>query len=151
MLCNPASAYPDKIDEMTFFQDNSLEKLDIMRHYDSLVTQGKYSDANAYISQQEGIYGFFAEFFNLIENRIYSLQEHLLQKPPKKQPFLFYDEEFSYPFGENKIYSNTEEAENMERISLFSAQDQQESTDRIETFTGEEKEPPHATLDTIWI
>ncbi len=91
MLCNPTSYYPNKIDEMTFFQDNNLDKVEIMNHYNNLIAQGKYSEASDYINQQEGVYGFFADFFNLIENRIYNLQEYLLNKQ-KKQPFVYYDE-----------------------------------------------------------
>lgn len=151
MLCNPISYYPNKVDEMTFFQDNNLEKMEIINHYNDLIAQGKYSEANDYINQQEGIYGFFADFFNLIENRIYNLQEYLLSKPPKKQPFVYYDEEVSYPFGELQIFSDTGEEEDMDSIFMFSDEDEQESVDGIELFTGEEKEPPDATLGTIWI
>ncbi len=97
MQCNPVSYYPNKIDEMTFFQDNNLENIEIINHYNNLISQGKYSEASDYINQQEGVYGFFADFFNLIENRIYNLQEYLLNKPPKKQPFVYYDEEAEPP------------------------------------------------------
>ena len=93
MSCNPTSYFPNKVDEMIFFQDNNLEKVEIINHYNELISQGKYSEASDYVSQQEGVYGFFADFFNLIENRIYNTQEYLLNKPPKKQPFIYYDEE----------------------------------------------------------
>jgi len=69
---------------MIFFQDNNLEKIDIIDTYNKLISQGKYTEANQYINQQEGIYGYFADFFNVIENRIYNLQDYLLQKPPLK-------------------------------------------------------------------
>lgn len=91
MLCSSVSDYPNKIDDMTFFQDNNLENIEIINHYNDLIAQVKYSEASDYISQQEGVYGFFADFFNLIENRIDTLQEHLLNKP-KKQPFIYYNE-----------------------------------------------------------
>ncbi len=97
MLCNPVSYYPDKIDEMTFFQDNNIEKMELIHNYDNLISQGRYSAANAFINEQKGIYGFFADFLNLIENRIYNLQAYLLQKPPKKQPFVSFDEEEELP------------------------------------------------------
>ena len=87
MLCDPLSNYPDQIDDMVFFQDNSLEKADIMKHYNTLTAQGEYSNASNYINQQEGVYGYFADFFNLIENRIYSLQAHL-QTKTKNNPFV---------------------------------------------------------------
>lgn len=92
MLCNTTSYYPDGIDKMFFFQDNNLEKIDTINQYNNLIAQGKYSEANQYISQQEGIYGYFADFFNALENRIYNLQKYLLQKPPKKRYFFYWDE-----------------------------------------------------------
>ena len=55
MLCNPVSYYPNKIDEMIFFQDNNLENVEIMNQYNALIAQSKYSEANDYINQQEGV------------------------------------------------------------------------------------------------
>ena len=63
MSCNPVSYFPNKVDEMIFFQDNNLENVEVMNHYNELIAQGKYTEANGYISPQEGIYGFFADFF----------------------------------------------------------------------------------------
>ena len=91
MLCNTTSIYPNGIDSMLFFQDNNLEKTEIINEYNKLISQGKYDEANTFINQQEGIYGYFADFFNALENRIYALQEYLLSKPPKDQPFIFYN------------------------------------------------------------
>ena len=88
MLCNTVSHYPDGIDPMIFFQDINLDQLETVNTYNQLVSQGQYSRASRFINQQEGICGYFADFFNAIENRIYSLQNHLLNKPPKKQPFV---------------------------------------------------------------
>lgn len=151
MLCNPVSYYPNKVDEMTFFQDNNLEKMEVINHYNELISQGKYSEASDYINQQEGVYGFFADYLNLIENRIDSLQEHLLNKPPKKQPFIYYDEEVHFPISELHIFSDTDEEENLSDISLFSDNDEEESIEDLYTFTGEEAEPPDVDEDMIWI
>lgn len=79
-MINCISYYPQQIDEMLFFQDNDIEKVPIMETYNNLASKGKYNEASAYINQQEGIYGYFADFFNAIENRIYSLQDYLLTK-----------------------------------------------------------------------
>ena len=151
MLCNSASYYPSKVDEMIFFQDNNLEKVETINHYNSLIAQGNYSEANDYINQQEGIYGFFADFLNLIENRIYTLQEYLLQKPPKKQPFIYYEEEIRFPMEELHIFSDTDEEEDLSSILLFSEDEEPESIEDLYTFTGEEAEPPVVNKDTIWI
>ena len=71
MSCNPLSYYPNKIDEMIFFQDNNLENIEIINHYNHLIAHGKYSEASDYIRRQENIYGFFADFFNLIDIRLF--------------------------------------------------------------------------------
>lgn len=92
MLCNTISYYPNDIDPMIFFQDNDIEKIDIINIYNNLISQGKYDDANDYINQQKDVYGYFSDFFNAIENRIYNLQDYLLnQKPPKKKQYVFFD------------------------------------------------------------
>lgn len=98
MLCNPISNYPDSVDPLIFFQDVNLEKLDTMKAYNDLITQGKYSEANEYISNQE-ICGYFADYLNAIENRIYNLQEHILTIEPK-QPFVSSDSE---PIADDEI------------------------------------------------
>lgn len=151
MLCNPASYYPNKVDEMIFFQDNNLEKIEIINHYNSLIADGKYSEASDYIEQQEGVYGFFADYFNLIENRIYTLQDHLLNKPPKKQPFIFYDEEVHFSIDELKMFDENNEEEDTSSIAIFSDKDEQESIEDLFIFTGEEAEPPDMEKDMIWI
>lgn len=91
MLCNTMSHYPDGIDPMLFFQDISLEKIDIINTYNQLIAQRQYTRASNFINQQEGICGYFADFFNAIENRIYNTQKHLLAKPPKVNPFISYE------------------------------------------------------------
>lgn len=105
MLCNTMSHYPDGVDEMTFFQDNDLERIEIINLYNNLISKGKYNEANKFISQQENIYGYFADFFNAIESRIYSLQEHLLHKPPKKSFFVYTDSTENEPeISDNTIW-----------------------------------------------
>lgn len=152
MLCRTTSYYPNGIDEMIFFQDNSLEKMDIINQYNKYISEGQYSKASNYISQQKGIYGYFADYFNAIENRIYKLQEYLLQKPPKKQPFIYYDEEVSFSIiGGLHIFTDSDEEEDLSSIVLFSNNDKEESIDNLFTFTGEEAEPPNVNKDTICI
>lgn len=91
MTISIESNYPTAIDEMLFFQDNSIDKMPIIQHYENLISQGKYDEANDYISQQD-VYGYFADYFNGMENRIYSLQKHLLTKT-KTNPFTISDTE----------------------------------------------------------
>lgn len=79
-----ASQYPEQIDSMSFFHDNSLDKTDIINRYNSFIGQKKYEQANELITKQENIQGYFAHCFNAIENRIEALQEYLLTKRPKE-------------------------------------------------------------------
>lgn len=72
---------------MIFFQDISLTQTEVMDTYNQLILQGKYSEANDYINDQHGICGYFADYFNAIENRIYHLQEYLSNVEPYR-PFI---------------------------------------------------------------
>lgn len=90
-MVNSLSYYPNGIDSMVFFQDNDISKVSAIEEYQNLISQGKYTDANKYLSQHD-IFGYFADVFNLFENRIYSLQSHLLSKE-KYNPFISSDEE----------------------------------------------------------
>ncbi len=151
MFCTPTSFYPQKIDDMVFFQDNNLESAEIINQYNELVQQGRYTEANNYINEQDKVYGFFADYFNLIENRIFNLQKHLLGKPPKKQPFIYYNEEARFPLINLHMFDNNDIEEDITSILLFSDQDKQEPIEGLYYFTGEEGEPPVVNEDTIWI
>lgn len=91
-IVNAVSLYPNAIDEMMFFQDNDIDKIEVINTYNNLIAQEKYSEANSYIEQHKEVYGFYANYLNAIENRIYNLQEYLLTKH-KKNPFVLSDEE----------------------------------------------------------
>ena len=99
---------------------------------------------------------FLLIFFNLIENRIYNLQEYLSNKPPKKQPFVFYDEK-AYPLLDISIFSDTDEEENLKTIQVFSDDDNLDDLSSYHLFVDDEElekeelEPPLSNHDTIWI
>ncbi len=153
MLINSMSSYPDKIDDMTFFQDCDLENIHIMNTYQDLLAKGQYREANRYMSRQEGLCGFFADYLNALENRIYHLQEYLLQKPAKKQPFTHYEEEALFSADKLQVFTDMDEKEDFLSISLFSDNDSPEPFDTLYAFAEEanEAEPPNATENTIWI
>lgn len=89
---NAVSLFPNAVDEMFFFQDNDLDRINTVNTYQNLIAQGRYSEAGSYISQHEEVYGFFANYLNAVESRIYNLQEYLLTKQ-KKNPYVFSDDE----------------------------------------------------------
>ncbi len=103
------SHYPDGIDELIFFQDNNLETIESMKYYNVLTAQGRFTEANKYISKRNDVYGYFADLYNAIENRIYTLQDYLLKMPPKKKFFVFINDQTSEPdvslLEENMIWS----------------------------------------------
>ncbi len=76
---------------MIFFQDNDLEKIDIIKQYNDLITLGKYTKANDYIKLHENVYGYFSDYFNAIENRIHSLQKHLKTKEQIKKQYVCFN------------------------------------------------------------
>ena len=88
-----------------------------------------------------------------LENRIYHLQEYLLQKPAKKQPFTHYEEEALFSADKLQVFTDMDEKEDFLSISLFSDNDSPEPFDTLYAFAEEanEAEPPNATENTIWI
>ena len=72
---------------MSFFQDNGLDNVNVVNTYNNLIAQKKYDEANTFINSPENIRGYFADYFNAIENRIESLQGYLLTKE-KKEVFI---------------------------------------------------------------
>lgn len=157
--CNPISNYPNKVDELVFFQDNDLENIGIVVEYNKLISQGKYDEALKYVDENGTIYGYFAPFFNLIENRIYNLQEYILNKykTPKKQPFLHYNAD-TYDLA---VFTDTDLQETTENLYVFSNNDTVfEQFETLTIFKGndesdevekDEIEPPVVNEDTIWI
>lgn len=53
MLCNEISSFPGKVDEMTFFQDVSLNTMEYKKEYQRLLSKGDYSEADRYINRQK--------------------------------------------------------------------------------------------------
>ncbi len=80
----PDSHYPEQIDPLIFFQDVDLEKLPTAEEYGALTDRGQYDAAHDLFRGQEGFPGYAADYFNAIENRIYSLQTYLQGKEKKK-------------------------------------------------------------------
>lgn len=156
--CNPISNYPTKVDELVFFQDNDLENINVVNEYNRLINEGKYDEAIQYVADNGNIYGFFADFFNLIENRIYTLQEYESEKYkiPKRQPFVYYDF-MSYDLT---VFTNTGEQETTENLYIFSNDETSEQFEELTIFSGnddvdkvgkDEMEPLDLHDYTIWI
>ncbi len=92
MLCSEISSYPDKIDPPTFFQDINIDNVQHMKEYEKLISQKKYNEANSYINKQSNFYGYFACFFNMLENRILATQTYV-ETLEKNNPFIYQNDE----------------------------------------------------------
>lgn len=75
-MIDATSVFPDDIDSLGYHSDVTIGQKETMDQYDSLVAQKRYSEAYALI-KDSNIFGWFADYFNLIENRISSLQTYL--------------------------------------------------------------------------
>lgn len=156
--CNPISNYPTEVDGLVFFQDNDLENIGFVNEYNRLIDKKKYDEANKFINENGSIYGFFADFFNLIENRIYNLQEYESDKykTPKIQPFAHY----TFTSYDLTIFTSTGDQETTEDLYVFSSDGASEQFEILTIFTGnneedevgkDEMEPLDLHDYTIWI
>lgn len=75
-MINPSSKYPDSYDTPGYWSDISISQVAEKNQYDSDIAAGKYSDAYNTVGDTN-IFGWFADYFNAIENRIYALQVFL--------------------------------------------------------------------------
>ena len=79
-IYNIESAFPTETDDLYFISDVSLETHDIYKHHKQLISEGRYSEASEYLNQQTGITPANADFFNMLENRIYNTQIYVSAK-----------------------------------------------------------------------
>lgn len=75
-MIETTSNFPDEIDTLGYHSDVTIGQQEIMDQYDTLVAQNRYTEAYKLISESS-IFGWFADYFNMLENRIYSTQVFL--------------------------------------------------------------------------
>lgn len=100
-IYNEMSNYPNEVDELIFYSDLDLKHKEIADKFYSLLYAKKYNEAKALLESEEtnGLHGNFASLYNMLENRIYNLQEHISTR--KKRELIFYgtaptDEQIQY-------------------------------------------------------
>lgn len=77
---NIESDYPQKADELIFYCDMPIEQSSMAAHYHEQLLARNYTAASRLLKENtEHYYG--ADLFNLMENRLESLQTHLKSKP----------------------------------------------------------------------
>lgn len=80
---NIISIYPDGIDSRVFFSDLSLEHVDLMNQYQSLIAQNKYSDASKLVNESDASF-YGAWIYNLLDYRLCNIGNYLLTKEQPK-------------------------------------------------------------------
>lgn len=79
---NILSIFPNGIDSRIFFSDISIDYTGLMSQYQSLIKQGKYSEASKLLNNSDASF-YGAWIFNLFDNRLKNIGEYLLtlEKP----------------------------------------------------------------------
>lgn len=85
------SNFPNTIDGRTFFYDVDLDTISYMNTYVSLIEQGKYEEANAFIHNSPA-HIYSANLINYAEARTKTLQEYILTLE-KYNPYILSDDE----------------------------------------------------------
>ena len=89
---NASTAFPQKIDDLLFYQDIDAAAAGISDHYQKLLRSGRYTEAADYL-QKTGLPHYGADLFNLIENRIHAVQTYLSQNDPPTNPHIISETE----------------------------------------------------------
>lgn len=79
---NINSHFPTEVDDLLCLNDVDLEHLPISNRHKELLADEQYTNAGALLENSD-MDSFCASLFNLIENRIYATQDHLVNKHTK--------------------------------------------------------------------
>ncbi len=75
-----SSIFPAGIDPRVYLQEVRLSQLNTKTAYEQKLDENSYSEASA-ILQTSGIDYYGAYILNLLENRLFNIQNYLLAKP----------------------------------------------------------------------
>lgn len=71
------SVFPDSIDDLPFISDVDIPNKDIMINIQNYIDQGDYDNASK-LCNTSNITSINSDYFNMVQNRIYSLQKYLI-------------------------------------------------------------------------
>ena len=77
-IYNTISNFPYMIDDLVFISDVDCKSEHIMIQHQEYINNGLYEEASNYLNSQTNITPIVADVFNLIEDRIVTLQTYLL-------------------------------------------------------------------------
>ena len=87
-----STKYPGGIDDRIFFQDISIDKLEIMKRYQTLIANGAYTNASNYINNTNiSFYG--AYILNMLEERLIAIEDYVVHEMEKPDMVAYSDEE----------------------------------------------------------
>lgn len=71
------SVFPDSIDDLPFISDVDIPNKNIMISIQNYIDQGDYDNASK-LCNMSNITSINSDYFNMVQNRIYSLQKYLI-------------------------------------------------------------------------
>lgn len=71
------SVFPNSIDDLSFISDVDISNKNIMTSIQNYIDQGDYDNASK-LCNTSNITSINSDYFNMIQNRIYSLQKYLI-------------------------------------------------------------------------
>ena len=87
-----STKYPTSIDDRIFFQDISIDKLEIMKRYQAFIADGAYTNASNYINNTSvSFYG--AYILNMLEERLIAIEDYVVHVMEKPDMVAYSDEE----------------------------------------------------------
>lgn len=71
------SVFPNSIDDLPFISDVDIPNKNIMINIQNYIEQGDYDNASK-LCNTTNITSINSDYFNMVQNRIYSLQKYLI-------------------------------------------------------------------------
>lgn len=71
------SVFPNSIDDLPFISDVDIPNKNIMISIQNYIDQGDYDNASK-LCNMSNITSINSDYFNMVQNRIYSLQKYLI-------------------------------------------------------------------------
>ena len=105
------SIYPDGIDSRVYAQDINIENVSVFNEYQSLLAQGKYTEASKLLNNSDA-YFYGAWMLNLLENRLSKIGKYVVMSMGEKPKLTIYQyEEPNTDVGMTWISDETKEEE----------------------------------------
>ena len=96
--------FPSDIDARVYFSDVSLQHADVLEAYGAEMSAGNYQAASTYLGAHKTDVDYYgADIFNLLEKRIYVIEEYARDVMPEVDRGYYGSDEPSNPY-QNMIW-----------------------------------------------